>query len=197
MKKSDKAPDSAPAFASEAILLGRRKIGPSREDMLRMTIPTIEGCPTLYRPVQNFLMILPLPDQGKSEGGIILPDRSRITYSEGHIIAKGPTCVLSGFELGTCVTWPQHQEYKVSIEGYTFVLIGEGVVLMAIPREVLQAQADVLNAKQICALCNAAGGDHKIDCPRYSPVAAAVAALTPSETHQELSDLGHGEQPQP
>lgn len=107
----------------------------SREDILREKIPTRADVPTLYEPEKNMLMVVPLPEQG-AVGDIVLPDRSRITYNEGHIVACGPAA-NPRFKIGDCVTWNTHSEYRMGIETAKFVLIADGEILMRIPKDKL------------------------------------------------------------
>jgi co-chaperonin GroES (HSP10) len=183
---------SSKTLEDGAIFLGRRKIGLSREDLMRASIPTIDTCPTLYRPTKNILMIVPLPDQGRSEGGLILPDRARITYNEGHIVAMGPTCILK-WDLGDCVTWPQHEETKVEIEGYKFVLITETGIFMRIPKAALVKAA--AEYEGCCAHCKQKGG-HAPDCPCSADERPAQDGYTAADIAAEKSStpVGHPEE---
>lgn len=105
----------------------------TREDILRAAIPKREDVPTLYEPVQDYFMIVPLPEQTATGGGLLLPDRHTIVYNEGHIVQKGPLCSKL-YDIGDCVTWNQHSEFKVAADDVPFVLLKEGAVLMRIPR---------------------------------------------------------------
>lgn len=105
----------------------------TREDDLREKIPTIEAVPTLYRPSHNFLMIVPLPEQDRSEGGLWLTEKSKIKYYEGHVVAKGPRC-SDQYGIGDCVTYPQSAEYLLQVEDVKFVLVIEPEILMSISK---------------------------------------------------------------
>lgn len=109
----------------------------SKEDHLREVIPSIQDVPTLYRPVRDFVMVVPLPDQSKV-GEIILPDRSHVVYNEGHVVALGPNC-SPNIRIGDCIFWSQHSEYQMQIEKSKFVLLQENNVLMKISAQELQA----------------------------------------------------------
>lgn len=133
----------------------------SREDLLRAAVPVRSDLPTKYHPVKNYLMVIPLPDQGQSEGGLVLPDRSRITYNEGHIVEKGRLC-SNQFNVGDCITWNQSGEYRLEIEGVKFVLLEEANVLLFIPKAELETKPTTIGAAQ-----------------------------SPEETFKELESLGH------
>lgn len=109
----------------------------TREDELRENIPSIEDVPTLYRPSHSFLMIVPLPEQDRTEGGIFLTEKSRQRYYEGHVVAKGPRC-SDQYNLGDCVTYPQSAEYLLEVEKVKFTLVMESEVLMFISRAALE-----------------------------------------------------------
>lgn len=150
-------------LSTDHFFFGRRKLkGLSREDKMRMEIAEISDVPTAYRPVQNMFMIAPLPGQGQSEGGIILPNGSRVEYTEGHIVAMGPTCIHK-FNVGDCVCWAPHQASKLSIEDVEFVLLCETAVLMYIPVNTLKEMR--LRYAGACEHCNETGGHHKLTCP--------------------------------
>lgn len=112
------------------------------EDQLkREKIAKIEDVKTLYRPVRNIVMCIPLPDV-KQVGSIIIPDRHPIPVNEGHIVAMGPDPDLHKYYgIGDCVTWGRNMETAMEIEGFKFVLIPEGGILMRISKEELEKKA--------------------------------------------------------
>lgn len=173
-------PSDPPTITSaDHFFFGRRKLkGLSREDKMRMEIADIKDVPTAYRPVQNFLMIVSLPNQGKSDGGILLPNGSRVEYNEGHIVAKGPNCVLT-FALGDCVTWAPHQASKLVIEDVEFIILSETQVLMYIPVTTLQEMKR--RYAGACEHCNETGGHHKPTCPCHEQNAGNIYAAFASE----------------
>lgn len=121
----------------------------SKEELLRQKIPTIADIPTQYRPEGNWIMVKNLPAQGVSEGGIILPDRAVITYTEGHIVAFGNGQSFSNFSLGDCVTWNSSSAYLMEAEKVQFSLIKVQDILMRIPVKELNPHKieDVFNTR--------------------------------------------------
>lgn len=112
----------------------------TKEDILRSRIPTIDDLPTLFRPANGWMMVKNLPTQGESEGGIILPEISKINYTEGHIVAVANDQLSShhGFNMGDCVTWSPSSAYEFATgDGVKFSLVKPQDVLMYIPREKL------------------------------------------------------------
>lgn len=111
----------------------------SKEETLRDQIPSIEQVKTRYRPIQNDLLIIPLPEQSQTAAGIILPDRSKIVYDEGHIVAMGEQ-VKEPFSLGDCVTWNRTDANVFEDEGSAkLVLLNANNVLMKISVDLLKA----------------------------------------------------------
>lgn len=103
----------------------------------RNKIPLIENLATRYRPVGNYLMIVPLPDLEKI-GRIHLPQTARMTYNEGHIVAVGQTVPVH-FEIGDCVSWSEHTEVGVEADDKTkFCLVQAQNIILQIKRADLQ-----------------------------------------------------------
>lgn len=103
----------------------------------RQRIPTIADVPSLYRPCLNLLMVVPLADIEKV-GGIIIPDTARKQLNEGHIVAMGPLCGAK-LEVGDCITWDEHSENRMNVDGFNFILVNESQVAMRIPKAELEA----------------------------------------------------------
>lgn len=82
-------------------------------------------------------MVVPLPEIEK-RGGIIIPQVARKQLNEGHIIALGPLCQAK-LEEGDCITWDEHAESLLDIDGVKFVLVNESQVCMRIPKAELEA----------------------------------------------------------
>lgn len=113
---------------------------PSKEDLQRMQIPTRSQLTTKYNPVRNYLMVIPLPDQNMTTGGLHLPDRHTIEVLEGHVVEKGPLCSAE-IEVGDCITWIKSTavkcEWDETIPHEVILLVPESGVLMRIPNRVL------------------------------------------------------------
>jgi co-chaperonin GroES (HSP10) len=114
----------------------------SKEELLRQKIPTVADIPTQYRPEGSWIMVKNLPAQGVSEGGIILPDRAVITYTEGHIVAFGSQAAGANIHIGDCVTWNSSSAYLMEAEKVEFSLIKVQDILMRIPVRELRPQAE-------------------------------------------------------
>lgn len=104
----------------------------------RVEIPSRADLKTQYHPMNDLMMIVPLPEI-KTVGGIILPDRAQITLNEGHIVELGPK---SGdqFGVGDCVTWDQQSEYRLDVDGVKFILVRPSAIIMRIPHAELVKQ---------------------------------------------------------
>lgn len=108
------------------------------EDQLkREKIPRLRDLPTKYRPLHQFVMVVPLPDVVQY-GGIILPDRSHIQMSEGHVVAKG-RMVTDEVGIGDCLVWNPTEEVRCKCDDDTeFVLIPESAITLRIPMKELE-----------------------------------------------------------
>lgn len=109
----------------------------SREDIMRAQVKTRAQIPTAYHPNLNHLMVIPLDEQDVSEGGIHLPNQSRIVYNEGHVVERGPQCV-GKIMPGDCTMWNPHTQVVMNIEGVRFILVPETQILMYIPKHELE-----------------------------------------------------------
>lgn len=111
------------------------------DEELRERIPTREQCPTLYRPLGGLVMITPLPSLEKI-GSIIIPNRAQQQAMEGHIIELGTDIPAQlGLEVGDAVTWSQHHEFRMDIDGVKFVLVPHSAIIMIIKKATLEAAA--------------------------------------------------------
>lgn len=157
----------------------------SREDLQRLQIPKRSDVPTMYGPVGDYLMVVPLPDQNVTDGGLVLPDRHVVRYNEGHIVEMGPRCTLE-FQIGDCVTWNQNTEYALSIENVKFILVREVNIFMRIPVRALTTCPE--GGIYHCPIC---GGTKGNECPHCDFVPPHVQSQTPREVYEELGSLGH------
>ncbi len=112
----------------------------SEDEIKRAKIPSRSDLPTHYHPCGSILMVIPLPDIYQV-GNITLPDRARITLTEGHIVETGP--INKGeFEVGDCITWADQSEWRMEVDGIKFVLVEPANVIMKIPKAELLAQIE-------------------------------------------------------
>lgn len=110
----------------------------SKDQIKREKIPTIADVPTLYRPLKNMMIVIPLPEIDKV-GNIIIPEKARVTMNEGHVVALGPQ--VKEIEIGDCITWDETADNKMIIDGVEFALISEASCAMVIKKSSLEKSA--------------------------------------------------------
>lgn len=115
----------------------------------RENIPTRDQIPTAYKPLRNFVMVVPLPFPEKM-GQIVLPDNNsfKADACEGHVVDKGPK-VSDEVGIGDCVTFEKPMAVGMELEdGSKFLLLPETSLILRIPAEILKTQANARSKRQ-------------------------------------------------
>ena len=83
-----------------------------------------------FSPTQSFLLILPKQKAEVSAGGIVLPEMSKGSLTQGAIIERGPNPDAQEYKEGEEVMWRQHADTVISINGLSFVLLEANQIIM-------------------------------------------------------------------
>lgn len=113
------------------------------EDQLkREAIPDPSTIKSLYRPLQNLVLIKMLPDI-QQIGKIIVPENSsiRMDACEGHIMMRGPA-VSDNIGVGDCVVFEKQLAIGIDVDSEgTYYLIREPNVLLGAKKAELEKSA--------------------------------------------------------
>lgn len=78
------------------------------------------------------VVIEPVKLKDVTDGGIILPDNSKIQNAEGTVVAKGPD-VPSDVEVGSIVVHARYGGQEVEHEGVMYLIVPESQVFAVKP----------------------------------------------------------------
>lgn len=81
-----------------------------------------------FDPVGNYILLRPRLAAEVSTGGIIIPEQSRQSLTQGTIVKKGKG--VANFEIGDEVVFKQHAEDRLVIDGETFLFLDDQAVIM-------------------------------------------------------------------
>lgn len=76
------------------------------------------------------VVIRPVKLKGVTDGGIILPDNSKVQNSEGEVVAAGPD---SSCKAGQFVVYARYAGQEVEHEGENFVIVPDSQVYAVKP----------------------------------------------------------------
>lgn len=90
----------------------------------------------MLKPLSDHVVVKPLTKEGKTEGGIILPDTAKEKPQEGEVIAVGPgrllengTRVQPEVKTGDKVIFAKYGATEVKIEGVEHLIMKESDIL--------------------------------------------------------------------
>ena len=88
------------------------------------------------RPLEDNVVIRPLESEGKTPGGIVLPDTAKEKSTKGEVVAVGKGKVLAsgklvepGVKPGDKVIYGKYAGSDVKVEGVEYKIITEGEIL--------------------------------------------------------------------
>jgi chaperonin GroES len=88
------------------------------------------------RPLSDRVVVEPLEAEGKSKGGIILPDTAKEKPQEGKIVAVGKgkvddngKLIPMGVEVGDKVLYGKYSGTEITIDGKEYMILKEEDVL--------------------------------------------------------------------
>jgi co-chaperonin GroES (HSP10) len=81
-----------------------------------------------FEPVANYILLEPKLSAEVSQGGIIIPEQSRQSLTQGTIVKKGAN--VTRFDIGDEVVFKQHAEDRLEIDGKHFLFLDDSAVIM-------------------------------------------------------------------
>ncbi|MGB5994510.1 MAG: co-chaperone GroES [Candidatus Deferrimicrobiaceae bacterium] len=94
------------------------------------------------RPLQDRILIKRVEEEGKSKGGIIIPDTAKEKPQEGQVVAVGPgkvtdtgTRVAPDVKAGDRILFGKYSGTEIKIEGEEHLILREEDVLAVIQKK--------------------------------------------------------------
>ncbi|MBK5095906.1 MAG: co-chaperone GroES [Deltaproteobacteria bacterium] len=94
------------------------------------------------RPLQDRILIKRVEEEGKSKGGIIIPDTAKEKPQEGQVVAVGPgkvtdtgTRVAPEVKAGDRILFGKYSGTEIKIEGEEHLILREEDVLAVIQKK--------------------------------------------------------------
>ena len=89
------------------------------------------------------VLVRPLPPEEQTEGGLVIPERTREEQAIGVVLQAGPVPVIAGgttsyftrLKAGDLVFWPKFQGTKLQTKDGVLVALGYELILAYIPQE--------------------------------------------------------------
>ena len=99
-----------------------------------------------FKPLDDRIIVKPLPVQTQTESGIYLPDEAQEPADEGDVVAVGPGARIDGTDeratmavkVGDRIHYGRYSGYKVKIDGEDYFVLKEDQVLMIEAEPALQ-----------------------------------------------------------
>ncbi len=90
----------------------------------------------MLKPLADRVVINPIEDEGKTPGGIVLPDTAKEKPQKGEIVAVGPGKVLDSGErapmdvkVGDIVIYAKYGGTEVKIDGKEYLIMRDSDIL--------------------------------------------------------------------
>jgi chaperonin GroES len=94
----------------------------------------------LLKPLYDRVVVRILEEEGKTPGGIVLPDTAKEKPQKGEVIAVGPglvredgTRVLPEVKAGDRVLFAKYSGSEVKVDGQEYLILRESDILAVIP----------------------------------------------------------------
>jgi co-chaperonin GroES (HSP10) len=93
-----------------------------------------------FEVTSDYIVLLPIEDAEKSEGGIFIPEQARRPLNYGTVVKIGETLMdtpenelLQFCKIGTKVVFPLHVEHRIQHKRTTFYIIKADDVICYLP----------------------------------------------------------------